>query len=205
MNESAGFYLPTSDMHFKNKDFYELEHIKPCIEICSSFRTAVDCGAHVGSWSKELADSFDKVISYEASSDNYECLVKNTEGLNIEAHNLGVGEKNGFCSLHPPVNPGNSGAAWVVEGDDFEVVTLDSQNLVDVDFIKIDVEGYEPMVLKGAENIIKRDKPVILVEQKKVTARYGMDYQEAGKILESWGYVLVKLLNNDYIYRYKDA
>jgi len=194
-----GYHFPISDTHFR-KATMELGHIPLCLDVCNRKRIAVDCGAHVGGWSKELANHFDKVISYEASSDNYECLLKNTEGLNVDARNLGVGEKAGMGSLHPPVNPGNSGAAWVVDGDDFEVITLDSQNLENVDFIKIDVEGFEPQVLRGAEETIKRDRPVVLIEQHPlIDGRYG-EYREAGALLEGWGYRLEEQMNKNYLY-----
>ncbi len=54
-----------------------------------------------------------------------------------------------------------------------------------VSFIKIDTEGYEPQVLKGAKELIKRDKPTIYIE-------LGGDYQkssaEALKILKELNY-----------------
>ena len=45
------------------------------------------------------------------------------------------------------------------------LVSLDSQNFKRVDFIKIDVEGMELEVLNGASKILKRSRPVMLVEQ----------------------------------------
>ena len=50
------------------------------------------------------------------------------------------------------------------ETEPVEMVTLDSMNLPKVDFIKIDVEGMEVDVLKGAEEIVGKDRPLIYVE-----------------------------------------
>jgi hypothetical protein len=44
------------------------------------------------------------------------------------------------------------------------VKTLDSYNFDKVDFIKIDVEGYEPEVLEGAKQLINRHRPIIFFE-----------------------------------------
>jgi hypothetical protein len=45
-----------------------------------------------------------------------------------------------------------------------DIQSLDSFQLKNVDFIKVDVEGFEADVLEGAEETIKRCKPLILVE-----------------------------------------
>lgn len=193
--------MPDSDTHFTQQTF-ELEHLEAVLKATEHRRTALDCGAHVGAWSKEIASHFEEVHSFEPSPANFECLKANTKGLeNVTLHNVAVGE-GGTGSLHPPVNPGNSGAGWVVEGNDFEIIKLDSLNLQDVDFIKMDIEGFEPAALRGAEETIKRWRPVVLVEQKAITARYGEDHMLAGIILERWGYKLFAKVNNDYIYKY---
>lgn len=46
----------------------------------------------------------------------------------------------------------------------FECISLDDVNIDKVDYIKLDIEGSEIQVLEGAENIIKKNKPVLLVE-----------------------------------------
>ena len=70
------------------------------------------------------------------------------------------------------------------------MVTLDSLQLTEVDFIKIDCEGYEENVLRGAVETIERDRPVIIVEQKRdmATARFGLEPLGAVKFLQSLGY-----------------
>ena len=57
------------------------------------------------------------------------------------------------------------------------------------------------MVLLGAERNIKRDNPLILIEQTPGTdGRYGESYLKAGEILESWGYTLNRKMNKNYLY-----
>ncbi len=57
-----------------------------------------------------------------------------------------------------------SGTNYIGEGGlPISVKTLDGLNL-NVNFLKIDVEGYEPNVLRGARETIKRCKPIIVME-----------------------------------------
>lgn len=77
----------------------------------------------------------------------------------------------------------------------YEVVNvrpLDSWNFHEVDFIKIDVEGWERKVVMGAEETIRRDKPVIVIEQLGHEIRYGDAPFAALDILKSWGMVSLR-------------
>lgn len=89
---------------------------------------------------------------------------------NVRARWCALGRDAGAVRI-PPIDygaPGNFGGLEL--GRDADVgeavarVTLDSWNLDDVDFIKIDVEGMELDVLAGAEKTIARTRPVMSVE-----------------------------------------
>ena len=195
---SYGLNLPDSDTHFRDVGILELGHIGKALEYVKKFKVAVDGGAHVGAWSAHLAVFFEIVLAFEPEPANFECLRSNVPA-NVECFPWALGEKRGRGSLHEPVNPGNSGAGWIVEGSDFDIVPLDEM-AKRADFLKLDVEGYEPFAIQGAAKLIERSRPVILVEQKPITARYGLDYLEAGRLLEGMGYELAEQLNKDYIY-----
>ena len=200
MQHKAGHWFPDHDTHFEEWTF-EIGHLREILGRLKNQRVAIDGGAHVGAWSRLMAEHFDEVKSFEPSPDNYECLRKNTEGFpNVEIFNVALGAEDGTGSLHEPVNPGNSGAAWLVRGDDFEIRSIDSYKFDEVDFIKLDVEGFEPFAVAGAEETLERCSPMVLVEQKELCARFGLHYMEAGKILEEMGYRLAATMNNDYVY-----
>jgi FkbM family methyltransferase len=52
----------------------------------------------------------------------------------------------------------------IEEKIEVSLITIDSLNLDKVHFIKIDVEGYEPLVIQGAIETIKKCKPIIAIE-----------------------------------------
>jgi len=101
-----------------------------------------------------------------------------------------------FTSKGHPVHGGverNTGLAPSITLDEF----CESNGIIRVDLIKIDTEGHELPVLKGAVNILKKQQPVIIFE----TGRYLMDEQgvhfmEYLVLLESLGYRLYVLQRN---------
>ena len=115
--------------------------------------TVIDIGAHIGGFSILAAQTAERVIAFEASTANYEMLLRNIEvnGLaNIEARHLAVVGDGKPVSLF--VNSQNSGrnsvfsigqdhaGAEMVEGITLEAI-LDEVD--EVDFLKSDCEGAE--------------------------------------------------------------
>lgn len=88
-----------------------------------------------------------------------------------------------------------------VGAGDIPMKTLDSFELQDVDFMKLDTEGMEENILRGAEATIARCWPVIVVEQKRTMAsdRFGLAAKGAVTFLESLGYRMVKEMSGDFI------
>ncbi len=131
----------------------------------------IDVGVCDGSTSAIFADFGCRVIGFEMDSENYKLASKLAEKKNFTVENLGLGDENrevGYFRI-----PGNQGGSFVgIDGrkipDDSpktQLVTLDSyvqdHHLDSVDFIKMDTEGAELSILKGATNTITRFKPIL--------------------------------------------
>ena len=143
---------------------------------------ALDIGAHVGIWSMRLAEKFKRVYAFEPVPKHIECWKQNmlkftnehSEWRNISTLNtVALGHENGTATMIVP-NTTNTGRATFVEKlfidkHDFpklevETRTLDSYEFEQVDFIKMDVESFELKVLQGAENTIRKHKPIMYIE-----------------------------------------
>jgi hypothetical protein len=89
---------------------------------------------------------------------------------------------------------------------DFEVVTLDSMDLKQLDFCKVDVEGMQLEFLNGAINTLERCRPVIWIEMlNREIATFGYNEERElilpQKILKDLGYTLSERLSPiDYLY-----
>jgi hypothetical protein len=82
--------------------------------------------------------------------------------------------------------------------------TLDSFDFPNIDLIKIDVEGFEGEILKGAMETIERHKPVLVIEQQKHEYQNDMQDVPVIRTLESWGYEVVEQFNKDWVLRWKE-
>ena len=194
------FYCPDDPVFIGplSKGPFEGNNLVAAMKYCKP-GVAIDGGAHVGSWSIKMAEFFSEVHAFEPDSQNFSCLEMNIHGLeNVKAYNKAIGDSPCRRSLKEGTN---SGSGYLVDGEDFEVITVDSLNLTGLSFLKLDIEGYEPFAIEGAKETIEKYSPVVLVEQKDITARYGLHFMEAGKRLEKLGYSLVERVNNDFIYR----
>ena len=171
-------------------EWVEFNNVMPHI---SKWDVALDIGAHVGIWSMRLAERFKKVISFEPVPKHIECWKQNMSKFNLHQWDMhenisiletvALGHENGTATMKVP-NTTNTGMAslvhevfnqrtgdrWVQPGwENFpeievETRTLDSYEFNQVDFMKIDVEWFELRVLQGAENTIRKHKPIIYIE-----------------------------------------
>jgi FkbM family methyltransferase len=193
------------------------KYLAPIIEPLKK-RTAVDIGANYGKASLFFAEHFSKVVSFEVRKDLEECLRKNTtrHNNNVEVHMVGLGAKEETVLLLKEdrlLASGNysTGLSRIVDNrvpfkkhSDGDIKTLDSFNLKDVDLIKIDVEGYELNVLKGAKQTIKEFKPLLIVEVRSdrnpetVAPR-----KELFSLIKELGYHLLDARTNDFIFECK--
>lgn len=73
-----------------------------------------------------------------------------------------------------------------------EIRSLDSFNLQQIDFAKIDIQGAEIAFLQGAEETIKRCRPILVIEAEEHTlCRYGFNTAQMFEKLKSLDYVLL--------------
>lgn len=160
-------------------------------------RLAVDIGAHVGLWSYFMARDFAKLIAFEPMDAHADCWGVNMQARkNAVLHRVALGERCGPVMLRTrtPGSSGDTGVEPLANGKDGGQVAeqrrLDDYDLANVDFIKVDCEGYEFFVLRGAAETIHRCKPIMVVEQKAETGgawRYRIDEHSGVEFLFSIG------------------
>jgi FkbM family methyltransferase len=145
----------------------------PVVEYSEQPGLVIDVGACVGAFSVAIRESLPncKIIAFEPYLPVIDYLHYNCSPMsNMEIHHWAVMDesKEVFLSLptsHPVL--GNSSVYGSnIEGYPAWAITLDDFIQEAVSFIKIDVEGAELDVLRGAERILRNDKPPVMVELK---------------------------------------
>lgn len=148
-----------------------------------------DIGGNIGYQATAFASRAKKVYSFEPNPHNYYLLMNNTHDMNnVHTMHCAVGASNGVikCIDYNPETPGNFGSVQVgVENATLPVplVTIDSLELEKPDLIKIDVEGSEYDVFKGAIKTIKEHKPILFYE-----AHETKQLREIYELIESLDY-----------------
>lgn len=181
---------------------YQREYLDKAISYCKNFRVAIDGGAHYGVMSYNMHKRFSHIHAFEIYEPVRNCLKENVKKFqmsNVVVYDFGLGESSRLIDLD--ISRGTFGTHIDPNKNtgDIPIKALDELNLVDVDFIKLDCEGYEPFIINGAEHTIKRYSPVILMERKGHTERWGLDKYEPVNILKKWGYQEIVSYRKDCI------
>jgi FkbM family methyltransferase len=151
-------------------------------ELVPKGKAAVDVGVWWGPWSWWLARRASRVDSFEPNSE----LVAKLQPVlprNVTLHHVALSDRSGESTLWIPGGGAGTEGRGSLESaartDDTwreETVTtrrLDDFDLGDVGFVKVDVEGHEFAVLKGAVNLLTTQRPTVLVEIEEHAHREG--------------------------------
>jgi len=176
---------------------------------------AIDCGANIGThtleWAKRMT-GWGGVIAIEAQERIFYALAGNialNNCFNAQVIHAAVSEADGFMTVPLPnyLAPASFGSLELRKRNNAEFIgqkidhsgpnlgtvrtlALDSLNLQRADLIKIDVEGMELEVLRGATKLIEKAKPILLIETIKV------DENVLRSTLEQFGYQIFKMGQN---------
>ena len=145
-------------------------------------RGAVDAGVWWGPWSWWLSRRVPRVDSFEANLDLVEKL-RTAMPRNVTIHPVALSDRAGESNLWVPSGGmGTEGrgslepAAHAESGWTQQPIAtsrLDDFELGDVGFVKIDVEGHELQVLRGAAGLIERQRPNVMIEIEQHEGREG--------------------------------
>jgi len=180
-----------------------------------SCENIIDVGANFGyhtmTFSKEVSGN---VYSFEPQIQNFGLLERNVSRNNLD----NVKVYNQACSdvfedvkmpyvidMQGLINmgdftPNTKNIEVVVEKySTVKAVTLDSKEFPKIDLIKIDVQGYEVKVLKGARTLIDTYKPIIMIEiEDRMLKKTGSSSEELVKFIQQMGYYIFYLEYNEY-------
>ena len=200
---------------------YEFTTARAIRRLVGSGSTVLDIGANIGAHTlsfAQLVGPGGRVYAFEPTEFAYAKLMRNLD-LNPEIAGRVTANQMMLVDRPDSEPPKHLYASWPLETkervhpkhlgralatDHATATTLDSyverENLQKVDFIKLDVDGYECQVLRGARKTLERFRPVILSELAPYPlAEAGESVEELVSILESSNYVLLNLAGKRFL------
>ena len=176
------FDLSGSGRYFEAIGSGTFAHLEACQEVIRQSRVIFDIGANIGATGLYMSRmaSNSRVYCFEPYPSSFQALEQNIAGngapRSLIPVNLALGSKNGKLRFRESeINASGNGAipktglmSRVNRTIQVEAQTLDRfmrrQRIERVDFIKVDVEGFELDMLRGARRTLRRHKPTVLLE-----------------------------------------
>lgn len=214
-NKRIYFYLPRKGDYipqqilFRNT-FYEKKTLKKISRFVDDNFTFLDIGSNIGNhiiyFTKILKAK--KVYGFEPQKDVFQTLKKNIEindiSEQVEIFNMGLGINNTNATIKDKYSY-NSGATTIKidnEGD-IKMNSIDRLDIEDkIDFIKMDIEGFEKQALIGGINTIRKNLPIVWVEisqDKDFILNYFryLKYDDPIKLDDSGNYLFINNSSNE--------
>lgn len=194
---------------------YQKQNLIRLRDLVPSPRTVVDIGMNVGMNTIEYATFAKAVHGFEPVPETHELAVENIRmnkesyskdkewypnaslelTANIDTYNVALGYEEDTLEMAIMANDGHNRILSEDETTNYPTVSvpvhlLDNYNFADVDIIKVDVEGYELNVLRGAVETIKKNRPIVQVETVlKQPKRYGTELDDLMLFFANLNYV----------------
>jgi len=165
--------------------------------------TCLDIGSNIGYYAlleSKIVETNGRVIAIEPSPQNFQYLKKNLEiqnVKNVDAYNFAASDKNGEVNFL--VYKESNGSFTIPDGEETDIpgeiikvqaktidTFLEEISLKQIDFVRMDVEGYEYHIINGMKNIIKNSKPMFQIEihssllGKQRTEKFLKEFQDGG-------------------------
>lgn len=220
-NDNEGI-LKTAQKHNSFSPYLQ----KLVIDLCETGNEViVNAGANLGLVCIPLSFFCKTIIAFEPVPDTYSYLIKNlniNQISNITPYNSALSDKTGTLSIEQygwdksDYDIGHSvvidklycgDKQYVPESSNTTIITvpsvaIDSLELNQIDILLLDTEGYEPYVINGAVNTIKRHKPKIIIEHEigHIKCR-NMTSQSIISDIQKLGYDIVNIVikkNDDF-------
>jgi len=210
-----GWHVSIEDMMYRNllKDNANIidadkdKVVKIINQHVKNKKVALDIGCHYGFMTQLLCRHFEHVHAFDFNNDVFACFEKNIQKFrldNVVAHPYGLGDTNRLVAtkdwfakigrrgpLGQHVDPNG-------QNKNQRIKTLDELKISDVGLMLIDTEGFELMVLQGADTTIKKYSPVIILEchsKKELTRKFGYKKEAIAVHMVQLGYKNKGLIN----------
>jgi FkbM family methyltransferase len=179
----------------------DLEHLEKVLTLVPGRTAAVQAGANLGLFPKRLSEVFETVYTFEPDPELFEVTCQNAPARNIVKFQAALGETRGLvgtCRIRRDGKPNHhEGITHVVPGGVLPTLRIDDLGLRVCDLIYLDIEGSELDALRGAQETLRRCRPVVAVEINKNLKFVGLTEEQVTGFIHDRGYRFVLNVGSD--------
>ena len=181
----------------RNLAEWDKESIKKISYFMKKYNSSfIDCGCNFGAYSIPIAKNFKEqyIFSFDASDkaiSNLEQNINLNKIKNIKYFNIGLGDRNTKMYFNEDINELKNNGSFrftkLIKKKKVKIVRLDhflktekiklKKNLI----VKIDLEGFDFLALKGMKNILKKSKTIIFIEISKMLLKNSKNFTKEFK------------------------
>lgn len=207
-----GYYFPDTEEHFvqflklNNTTSYQGAVRKKSFKFLENNRVAIDIGANVGLWARDICQTFNEVKLFEPCKLNLECLKKNLENFqNFQIFDCALSNKNISGKLNIIETGLGSNSIAPIDGstktENIQLKKLDDFRFENIDYIKIDVQKHELEAIEGSLHTLKNNNPVLCIEAARRNEEERIYVGKWKKILKSLNYKIVGGLGKELFFK----
>jgi FkbM family methyltransferase len=206
MKDFAGFQFPddetkiVSDIQRTHLPYQSRQRSRS-LEYVTDFSLAVDVGAHVGLWSRDLSNYFQSVLAFEPLELHRECLRRNVRPDIVHVVPMALGNQHGAVAFD--CRPGETAESRIAvdRNGSVPIGRLDDFEIHSLGYLKVDTGGFELQVLKGAQQTLLKHQPIVVFEQSDCGVEFfGETEPYAGvRYLEGLGAIVLDRIDDDFI------
>lgn len=191
-------------------NFWEEELLNIFNKYLNNESVIIEVGSYIGDHTVYLSKLCKKIYAFEGCNKNYYQLIANlflNDCYNVEPYNiiLGNGDAVKLVTLDDKnfrqVNwEYNAAEAMFIPGLDFKTMKLDDMSFPYINLIKIDAEGMDLNIMRGAKKLIQKDNPIVIFEYNECITE---PYENYLNFLDSINYTVERISNWNYLATWK--
>ena len=182
----------------------ELSSIDEVMRYVNGCAVVVQAGGNLGIFPKRLAELFHVVYTFEPDQELFVKMTKNAPEANIIRFQAALGSKRELIGTSRVRRDGKTniheGITHVSGPGVVPTLLIDDLNLPACDLVYLDLEGYEPYALMGAEQTLRRCRPVLAVEINKSAGFMGFTKDSVRRMITSMGYEFKIKIRSDEVF-----
>jgi FkbM family methyltransferase len=181
---------------------YRGDRLEDALRHVRAFRTAVDVGAHIGAWTRELAKRFSRVVAIEPNPAAGACILENCAGSSgrVALFEVAAGETFGRIGISREKGSISNTMTTEPVGETAIVQPIDSMPLSDIDYMKVHCNGAELLALRGARATLLACRPIVTVVIKPAIASFGFTERDVHDFMHTVGYGVVSTLKPYWVF-----